>query len=136
MTDTSDTPDKGFFDRISEVVDEHISRAWFFAFCAGLVLAWLLQGVTFRLWLNDTWHLELNSPTTAMTFLMVALGANSARRAWTALHKKMDAQSKALRAVMVHLRSPKDDADFDADIRALEEAVGLEADVGTKKGSS
>jgi low affinity Fe/Cu permease len=130
MTDGIKTPDKGFFDRFAESTAAAVSRAPFFAFCVLLILVW---APTFTFLPFDTWQLIINTVTTIVTFLLVALLQNSDARANMALQKKLDAQSQALLDVMVHLLNPDEDADFHEDIARLEDAVGLESDVGTKK---
>jgi hypothetical protein len=131
---------RGAFDGFAEAVDNQISRAWWFAFCLGLVLAWLVQGAVLGLWVNDTWHLELNSPTTALTFLMVAVEANAARRDRSALHTKLNHMAQADAATMRFLAelaaTVAPDVDCSAlmaDADRLEGKVGLEERVGTKR---
>jgi low affinity Fe/Cu permease len=64
------------FDRFAEAAGRHVARAWFFGVCASFVLLWLI-GLPFFGWRNDLYHLLLNSPTTAITFLLVALLQNT-----------------------------------------------------------
>ena len=49
----------------------------FFVACVGLVLLWLLSYPLFGS--SDTWQLVINTATTIVTFLMVALLQNSQR---------------------------------------------------------
>lgn len=128
---------KGRFDRLATWADDQTSRAWFFGACMGLVICWLLSGPAFKF--GDTWHLLLNSPTTSVTFLLVALGANTARRSNAALHAKLDAQAKGLRDLMEHVAETDcngHSCSLLRDIDELEESVGLEEEVGTKKEES
>lgn len=59
---------KGFAHKAAEVV----AHPAFFAACVLGVLAWLIAG-PFVGWSNQLYHLALNSPTTAITFLLVPL---------------------------------------------------------------
>jgi low affinity Fe/Cu permease len=128
------TPDKGLFDRFASVVTKTVSRAPFFAFCVLLVVIWAPSIAAIG---NvDTWQLIINTVTTIITFLLVALLQNSSARADTAVQHKLDAQSRALRDLMVHVMNPAEDVNFFDDIAALEEAVAIEAEVGTKKEQS
>lgn len=110
----------GRFDRLADWVDRWTSRAVFFAFCLGLVIGWL---PTFLVVRNvDTWQLLINTPTTVITFLLVALAANVGRRAWAAIHSKINALALALIAVLRHLGGR---ANEEA-IAELADAIGLE----------
>lgn len=77
------------FDTFSDFVAEHVSHAWFFFLCLIGVAAWII-GLPIAGWKNDIYHLMLNSPTTAITFLLVALLHNTQHRAERALHRKLD----------------------------------------------
>src|SRR5713101_7282922 len=74
----------GFFDRFAGLASRVASRAPFFAFCILLVVLWLLQGAIavaasghFSSFQNDKYQLEINTTTTIITFLLVALLQNS-----------------------------------------------------------
>ncbi|HEY4331288.1 MAG TPA: low affinity iron permease family protein, partial [Ilumatobacteraceae bacterium] len=82
----------GFFDRFAGGTAQMASRAPFFAFCMLLVLVWLIQGAgliivngKFGSFLNGQYQLEINTTTTIITFLMVALLQNSQTRSDQAL---------------------------------------------------
>jgi low affinity Fe/Cu permease len=83
------------FDRFADWVADQVAHAWFFAFCAGLVVGWtvLLPYMGVR---NQLWHLALNSPTTAITFLLVALLHNTAHRSEEASNERHEVMLKAL----------------------------------------
>ena len=115
---TDITPEKSWFDRFATRVSAVTSRPVFFFCCLLLVLSWLPSYPVFG---NvDTWQLVLNSPTTAITFLLVALTQNSQKRADQAVQHKLNAIAQALAHVMS--RYP----DAENDIRELRAAVGLE----------
>jgi low affinity Fe/Cu permease len=82
------------FDRFAEWVDRHTSRAIFFAICVGLVALWLPTYFVFGD--LNTWQLVINTLTTIVTFLLVALVQNTARRTSVATHEKLDALLRAL----------------------------------------
>lgn len=84
------------FDTFSDYVAEHVSRAWFFLLCLIGVAAWII-GLPIAGWKNDIYHLMLNSPTTAITFLLVALLHNTGHRAERAVHRKLDVLMRAVR---------------------------------------
>ena len=66
------------FDRFATYTSERVSRAWFFGVCALLVLIWV---PTFWLWRSiDGWALVINTLTSTVTFLLVALLQNTETR--------------------------------------------------------
>lgn len=97
-----------------------MSRAWFFLGCVLLVVIW---PPTFAFLQLDTWQLIINTVTTIITFLLVALLQNTERRANDALQQKLNAIAEALGDLMHHLR---DDPDAESDVKELRAAVGLE----------
>ena len=67
------------FDRFATYTSERVPRAWFFGVCALLVLIWV---PTFWLWPSiDGWALVINTFTSTITFLLVALLQRTLRRA-------------------------------------------------------
>ncbi|WP_281487637.1 low affinity iron permease family protein [Ruicaihuangia caeni] len=107
----------GWFDRFAARVSELTSRAWFFAFCVLLVIVWAPSIVFLR---NiDTWQLIINTLTTIVTFLLVALLQNSQTRADLALQHKLNAIADSLSDLMEKEGLHKDAAE-------LRDAVGLE----------
>lgn len=107
----------GWFDKFATAASKFVSRAWFFAFCVVLVVVWapsiaLLHSIS-------TWQLIINTLTTIITFLLVALLQNTQERADRATQDKLNAISAAL-AKMATAQGLKEDAD---ELRA---AVGLE----------
>ena len=72
----------------------------FFAFCVLLVVVW---APTYLLVGNvDTYQLIINTPTTIITFLLVALLQNTQRRSEQAVQKKLDAIADGLSDLMDH----------------------------------
>ena len=75
----------------------------------------------------DTWQLLINTPTTILTFLLVAILQNSQRRTEQALQQKLDVLADGLADLMEHFL-PEDsgnERDLRRDIDELKAAVGL-----------
>jgi hypothetical protein len=122
---SSVTPQVSFFDRFAEQTSKFVSRAWFFSLCVLLILIWVPSIALIR---NvDTWQLVINTATTIITFLMVALLQNSQRRADEATQHKLNAIADGLADFMeasAH-SSPRSEV-LRNDLRELRQAVGLE----------
>jgi len=105
------------------------SRAYFFAACVLLVLIW--APTYFLFGSVDTWQLIINTATTIITFLMVALLQNSQTRADQAVQHKLNAIADALADLMEHLDEGTERRDLMRDRAELHDAVGLESREGT-----
>src|SRR3989442_15848066 len=114
----------GFFDRFAGVSALVASRAYFFAFCVLLIVLWAPSIVLIRD--IDTWQLIINTATTIITFLMVALLQNSQTRSDQAVHHKLNAIADGLSDLMVQLESGLPDRDVRKDVAELRAAIGLE----------
>ncbi|HEX3426914.1 MAG TPA: low affinity iron permease family protein [Acidimicrobiales bacterium] len=114
----------GFFDRFAGWAALIASRATFFAFCVLLIVVWapsiLVLGSV------DTWQLIINTATTIITFLMVALLQNSQTRSDQAVQHKLNALADGLADLMDHLATQGHDSDLQRDLVELRTAVGLE----------
>jgi low affinity Fe/Cu permease len=124
----------GFFDRFAGAAAGLASRAPFFAFCIILVVIWLIQGSisvlatgSFSQFLDATYQLEINTTTTIITFLMVALLQNSQTRDNQATQHKLNALADGVADLMEHLSDRHDDDDLMRDTQELRDAVGLES---------
>ena len=124
----------GFFDRFAGRAAGLASRAPFFAFCILLVMIWLIQGSmtvlatgSFGQFLDATYQLEINTTTTIITFLMVALLQNSQTRENQATQHKLNALADGVADLMEHLSDRHDDDDLMRDTQELRDAVGLES---------
>jgi len=114
----------GIFDRFAGAAANVASRATFFAFCVLLILIWL---PSFLLIGNiDTWQLVINTATTIITFLLVALLQNTQTRSDQAVQHKLNAIADALSDLMAHLSDKVPDRDLSQDLAELRAAVGLE----------
>lgn len=119
----------GLFDRFATKASEFAARAPFFLLCILLVLIWAPSII----WLPmETWQLIINTTTTIITFLMVALLQNSQTRSDQAVQHKLNALADALADLMDHLvddegaGDPAEREDLRQDTVELREAVGLE----------
>jgi low affinity Fe/Cu permease len=123
----------GFFDRFAGSAANIASRAPFFAFCVLLVILWLVQGALVALFgggvssfLSSRFQLEINTTTTIITFLMVALLQNSQTRDDHASQHKLNAIADALADMMERLAEQNNDDELRTDVEELRLAVGLE----------
>src|SRR5256714_15185538 len=114
----------GIFDRFAGLASEMVGRAAFFAFCVLLIVIWAPSILVLRD--VDTWQLIINTATTIITFLMVALLQNSQTRNDQAGHHKLNAMADGLSNLMAHLEGKLPDRDLANDIKELRAAVGLE----------
>ena len=115
---------RSYFDRFAQRSAQLVSRAPFFACCVALVIVW---APTFLFTDFDTWQLLINTPTTIITFLLVALLQNTQRRGEQAIHKKLDALADGMADLMRHFAD--EDNRLDKEIEDLKAAVGLEEEV-------
>ena len=107
----------GWFDTFATKASKLVSRAWFFAFCVLLVVVWapsilLIHSIS-------TWQLIINTLTTIITFLLVALLQNTQERSDRATQDKLNAMAHALSQIAAAQGLTKDAAE-------LRSAVGLE----------
>src|SRR5437660_12099472 len=110
----------GFFDRFAGVAAHIASRAAFFAFCVLLIVVWAPS--IFLIGSVDTWQLIINTATTIVTFLMVALLQNSQTRTDQAVQHKLNAIADGLADLMAHLSADTEDERLSDDLRELREA--------------
>ncbi|WP_083913575.1 low affinity iron permease family protein [Nocardia concava] len=110
------------FDRFATATAIRASRAGFFVFCVALVLIWIPSIVVVRS--VDTWQLVINTATTIITFLLVALLQNTQSRSDAAIQAKLNAISDALADFMGELSAEY--PELEKHRRELTDAVGLE----------
>jgi low affinity iron permease len=118
------TSNLSFFDRFATHAARFVSRAWFFAACVLLVLIWapsivLIGNV-------DTWQLIINTATTIVTFLLVALLQNTQTRSDEATQDKLNAIAAGLADLMSGTADIHDHRDLRKSVKELRAAVGLE----------
>ena len=128
----------GGFDRFAGFAAHLASRAPFFAFCLLLVVLWLAQGLVLVVtrgsispFLHSEYQLEINTTTTIVTFLMVALLQSSQTRNDQATQHKLNAIADALADLMEQTAEGKPDSKLVADMKELRAAIGLEEREGT-----
>lgn len=115
------------FDRLASAVANLVARAWFFCVCTLIVLLWAPSYLLFH---NvDTWQLIINTLTTIITFLLVALLQNTQFRADRAVQQKLNAVVEALADLMEGLAAQ--DRTMPSDVEELRRASGLEEREGT-----
>jgi low affinity Fe/Cu permease len=112
----------GLFDRFATRANQFVSRAVFFLLCVLLVLVWLPS--YFLMPSLDTWQLIINTITTIVTFLLVALLQNSQSRNDTATQDKLNAVAQGLADLMGLIGN--DNPDAHKARTELTKAVGLE----------
>jgi Low affinity iron permease len=78
-------------------------------------------------------QLEINTTTTIITFLMVALLQNSQTRENQATQHKLNAIADGVADLMEHISERNDDSDLKLDVEELRCAVGLEARESTTR---
>jgi low affinity Fe/Cu permease len=105
-----------WFDHFATRSANLVSKAWFFAFCVLMVAVWFPTLFFMPL---DMSQLIINTATTIITFLMVALLENTSTRADAAVQHKLNAIAEALAVVM-------EDSDNEHEADELRAAVGLE----------
>jgi len=117
--------DLSVFDRFAGAASAFASRAVFFALCLILVVIWAPS--YFLLHDVDTWQLIINTLTTIITFLMVALLQNSQTRADHAVQHKLNAIADGLADLMAYIEQGGKERDLRQDLIELRAAVGLES---------
>ncbi len=119
-----DTSGMNRFDKFCEKVSDRVSHATFFTFCVLLVIAWLIQGIVKMAsegpaaFFDSTYQLEINTTTTIITFLMVALLQNAGRQFENATNAKLNTILEALAELN------------DTDTDRLKRMVGAEKEIG------
>ncbi len=113
------------FDRFAVTASEFVSKPWFFTLCVLLILVW---APSFFLFQNvDTWQLIINTATTIVTFLLVALLQNTQQRSDQATQHKLNAIADGLANLMRSLSEnhPQSKA-LKNELKELRKADGLE----------
>jgi low affinity Fe/Cu permease len=115
------------FDRLASAISAFVAKSYFFLACVVIVVLWAPSILVIRT--VDTWQLIINTLTTIVTFLLVALLQNTQYRADQALQKKLNAIIEALADVMEALA--EQDPTLPSDVKELRRASGLEEREGT-----
>jgi low affinity Fe/Cu permease len=115
--------ERGSFDRFAEISASFVGRAAFFTGAVVLVVLWIPLIVVFES--LDTWQLVLNTVTSVVAFLLIALLQNTERRGDRALHRKLDILAAALAESM----ACQDDERLRDSIEELRAVVKLEEQI-------
>jgi len=122
---------KTLFDRFAERCADFVSKAPFFTFCVLLVVIWAPS--YFFVGSVDTYQLLINTPTTIITFLLVALLQNTQKRNERAVNHKLDALADGLADLMERFASdepePRAKEDLAKDVEDLKAGVGIEEEL-------
>ena len=119
-------PHRHPFDRFAESASKFVSRGLFFTISVVVVAIWMPTIFLFKS--VDTWQLIINTLTSVLAFLLIALLQNSERRYDEALHQKIDALAAALADLMEHQASGDREL-LERHIEELRSSVGLERDL-------
>jgi low affinity Fe/Cu permease len=115
--------ERSAFDRFAEATTHFVSHGLFFTVSVALVVIWFPTIVVFAS--VDTWQLVINTATSVIAFLLIALLTNTERRGDEALHRKLDVVAVALAELM----SSQDDDLLRDSIDELRAAVKLEEQI-------
>jgi low affinity Fe/Cu permease len=115
--------ERGNFDRFAEATSRFVSEAAFFTISALLVLVWVPTIALFHS--VDTWQLVLNTVTSVLAFLLIALLQNSERRYDRALHAKVDALATGV-ALSLRYQANGDASGLERALAELEATQHLE----------
>jgi low affinity Fe/Cu permease len=114
------------FDRFAEGASKFVSKGLFFTISVVIVAIWMPTIFIFQS--VDTWQLVINTLTSVLAFLLIALLQNSERRYDEALHQKIDALTAALADLMEH-EANGDRELLRRHIEELRSSVGLEREL-------
>ena len=110
------------FDRFVEASYQRVSRAPFFAMCAGIVIVWF---ASVPLWPDlKSWQVAIHTVASVISLLLLVLLENASRRAEEASQEKLNVIAEALSELMVS--GGRHDPDLAEAARKLRAAVGLE----------
>lgn len=91
-------PNKGWFDKFAEKASILVSKSYFFLGCIFVVVIWI---PSFLIVSDlDIYQLLINTFTTIITFLLVALLQNTQARSNAALQQKLNAIALSLSELM------------------------------------
>ena len=111
------------FDRFAELSASFVGRAVFFTAAFAVVVIWMPLILVFES--IDTWQLVLNTMTSVIAFLLIALLQNTERRNDRALHRKLDTIAAGLAESM----ACQDDERLHDSIEELRAVVKLEKQI-------
>ncbi len=122
---TADVPrgdDRSPFDKFVEASYQRVSRAPFFALCAGIVILWF---ASVPLWPDlKSWQVAIHTVGSVVSLLLIVLLENASRRSEEAAQAKLDVIAEALSHLM--LSRAQDDVTLIDAAEKLRAAIGLE----------
>jgi O-antigen ligase len=110
------------FDRFAGVASKIVSRAPLFCACVILVVVWF---PTLFIFAVNTSQLIINTITTIITFLLVALLQNTQTRSDAAIQEKLNAIADGLADLMA-AQTAGGKKSLALDVKDLRQSVGLE----------
>jgi low affinity Fe/Cu permease len=116
-------PRRSAFERFAEAVSRFASNGVFFTISLVVVLVWMPTILLFHS--VDTWQLVINTMTSVLAFLLIALLQNSEKRYDEALHQKIDALAAGL-ADLMESQDAEDSERLHRHVEELRAAVRLE----------
>lgn len=119
-------PSPTAFDSFAERTSRFVSNGVFFTVCLAAVIIWIPTIVVFDS--VDAWQLVINTLTSLLAFLLIALLQNSERRYEDALHAKLNALAAGV-ADLMEQSEGRGDRQMRDHLEDLREAVGIERDV-------
>jgi low affinity Fe/Cu permease len=115
------------FDRFAEAVSDIVSGATFFTISVALVILWMPTIILFAS--VDTWQLVINTATSILAFLLVALLQNSERRTDRATTQKLDSLAAAMADLLDAQVGGGDREAIARHIRELRGAIRVEEEI-------
>jgi low affinity Fe/Cu permease len=85
------------FDAIADKVSGVVGSPYWFIFSVLIILIWFPSGLFIGF--NEIWHLHINTTTTILTFLMVALLHSSQRRWEDKMERLQQRESTEIKAI-------------------------------------
>ncbi len=91
-----------YFETLSDVVDSVIGTPYWFGFSLIIILVWLPSG--FFIGFGEIWHLIINTTTTILTFIMMAL-LHASESKW---EKRMVVLEEIQKNTLLHIKRETD----------------------------
>jgi low affinity Fe/Cu permease len=113
------------FDRFAEAASQFVSNGVFFTICLVVVVVWMPTLAIFSS--VDTWQLVINTLTSVLAFLLIALLQNTERRYDEALHTKIDEIAEGLAELLD--KAGADDDGLQRQAEELRASIKLEGRV-------
>lgn len=96
------------FEKLSDKVSDIVGSPWWFVFSLTVILIWIPSKIFIKS--TEIWHLLINTTTTILTFLMMAL-LHSSQRKW---EKKIEKLQQRESSEIKHLKKHTKKIAYDA----------------------